>query len=780
MTALAIPTRALNTATFDVFTRRVRSGTPPEIGLLADEADDWSIDYELRFLKLKLAAWPNSGYAHLDYVSLAGDLEPIENNLGPRYWVDDQIRIKMYPPTFSSGAPIGVGTGTAGGDADELEASSPGVTVFEGVMSRQSFGVRATDQRDDEDTGIVCVDGPTIDNLDPEHLVRGRWVQDPGESPGTPYLIDSPYQPAVFNAGGLPNMMPTLPMTAHDGGIGLSAKLFTGDGDYRATYWTARDALVSLLAMWLYGHSTASGTAKKRSATLETLTAQALLDDAIEGARWTGLDAQLDDVSVQGLGVYDAMLKVCRAAGFEMSVTPSMGRPPAEVEGEEEPAAIDRLYQIKLWRSGAGPKTSIKLQPRPAHNAASGSAEDELKANNTSELSGLVDATRVRNHVIATGPVLIETTVTLKPLWSPDDVDDATIDRLLQFSVPGNTDAGTAYTDYAEKHIEGGAQFATYGHVGRLWGLDCTGQVAAEELGYASTPAAYVHDEDGFDWLTHLSIDNSTDALSVERAANHVTDDIRWSVRPRAALPLRRAGIGTPRQPYILRVSENGGSSWTELPSTSFKVHADRFAVYLQGIKNLATVNANTLAGDGAPADIDASWWYLISTGNLLFDLTCLVEADHAQRYDAKRQDGAGTLYSRAVIVASRAPTIYASPSSILNGSSWVKLDDGGYGDSTAGADREQQIQDLAERVRDAQAPLRVSLAAGTWLMDPALWQPGDRVTSIEGRGLGLRQTTPKGEQRSPSIVSVTLTGYPEDAQGVAINLQDEAMRRGV
>lgn len=775
MTALATPDRALNTAEFDIDVRAVRSGTPPELGLLGDSSTGWSADYELLFHKLKFAAWPNTGHARLGYISLAGTFEPVEENLLNRYWVDDQVRITMFPPTFSSGAPIGVGTGTAGGDGDaggvaEADASG-GVVIFEGAMQRQSFSIRATGDRDDEDTTIVAIDAPTLDNLDPAHLVRGRWVQDPADAAGTPLIIDGPFVPAVFNSGGRPNMMPTDPMTAHDGGIGLSAQLFTFDGDHRAEFWTPRKAIVSILTMWLYGHSTASGTAKTRSATLEVLTAQALLDDTMNAGRWNGLDAILPEVSVQGLGVFDALNKVCRAAGFQMSVTPPLGRRPAEVE---DAAAIDRLYQVRLWRVGNGPDGSVRLQARPAHDAASLSAAAELKANNTDTLTGLADAVPTRNHVIATGPVLVETTVELKPYWASGDVDGGSVVRRLQMMVPGNTTE-----QYHSRHVIGGDEFEDYGHVGRLWGVDCTGQFRSAGLGY-TTPAAYAHDADGFDWLAHLEIDGADD-LTVERTANGVTDPIAWTKRPRRPMPLTRPGLEHLERPYLLEVSEDGGSAWTVLPATAFDVLQDSFAIKIKDTHNLANVNADFFVNNAAPPEVSASWWGLIKTNNLRFRLTCLIEADHAQRFDATRQTGSGTLYTKATQVRSSAVTVYASPSSTLhNSASWAKIDDGGFGASTAGADREQLLQDLAERTRDERELIRLALSGATWLMDPAMVQVGDRVTSIEGRDLPLHQTSSSGEQRSPSVVSVTITGAPEGSQGISYDLSDESMRRGV
>ena len=776
MTALTLPTRALDTATFDVYTRQVRSGTPPELGTLDDAGTGgWALDYELRFRQLRFAAWPSSGFAQLDYIPLSGGFDPIEENLLNNYWIDDQVRIEMFPPVFSSGAPIGIATGTAGGDTDRGGGStSGGVMLFEGVLARQNFGVRATGSRDDEDTGLVAIDGPTIDNLDPAHVVRGRWVQDPGESAGTPYLIDAPQVPATFNAGGRPNMMPTLPMTGHDGGLGLSAQLFTFDGDYRADYWTARDAIVSTLVMWLYGHSTAGGTAKTRSATLETLTAKALLDDEIEGARWVGLDAILPETSVQGLSVYDAVAKICAAVGFEMPVPPPLGRRPPEADEEEEQVAPDRLYQVRLWRSGAGPDGSLRLQKRPPHSAASLTATQELKQNNVDQITGLVDATRSRNHCQATGPVLIETTVPLKPMWASADVSGAGLTARLQQMVLGNDTE-----QYTQRHVKDGSDFKTYGHVGRFWGVDCTGEFRAAGLGY-TTPSDLAHDADGFDWLGHLGIDGD-DALTAERTANNVADPIRWTNRPRKAMPLTRPGLVELKQPYILEVSEDGGTEWIELPAQSYKVHADRFTVQLTDIANLAMVNADTyIANAGSPA-IDASWWGLIKTNNLRFRLTCLVEADHASRYDATPVAGSGSLYPRTSLVRSSAVTVWSHPGSILNGgSTWVKIDDGGYGSSTAGADREQLLQDLAQRIQDKQSPLRISVSGGTWIMDPAMLQVGDRILGIAGRNLPFLQTTPSGEVRSPSVVGVTLTGALEGAQGISFDLADEAMRRGV
>lgn len=767
MTAFTAPSRILRSAEFQPYIQRVGSTPLPEIGLVNEtsQANGWKPDYQLRCLDLSYGVWPRSSVARFDHVSASGRLAPIEETLG-EYWLDDMVRLVGFFPLAGTSAAVDP---TSGGGGE-------GVVLFEGVLQRQSFRVQTAGGREDEGMQLVAIDGPTIDNLAPEHLIRGRWIQDLGQAEGTITLIDTPGVPAVFNRGGMPNMMSPDQFDVDDEAteLDLQASAFTFDGDYRAQYWTLRKALLSILVYWLYGRQ---GEPLTRSSTLEWYTYQALtgLDETAGGGaeRWTGLDAILPEVDVQGLGVYDALARVCAAGGFEMAIAPRLGRPAPTGDGV---VAADRLYEIRIWRAGGGPENTLKLRKRVDALVEDLPPEEELAQNNVNILSALRDATGVRNHVVAVGRTLLEVTVPLKPLWSPDDVSSATVNAELH----GKVEAGSAASEYTQRHTSKGSDFGDYGHVGRLWGIDCTGSFSAS--GYGSGDALYHHDPDGFDWLALLGIDGEDD-LTAARTAGGVTDPIAWTRRERRALPLNRPGTDHMLRPYRLEASEDGGETWTEINlGNALRVQRESFAVFLE-IPNLAEVNTKTFSGDVALASTaELSYWKLITTKALQFRLTCLIEADHAARYDALPGAGtSGTLHNRAIVVESDVVEVWSSPDSLLNdGSTWERIHDGGYSNSTAGADRSQNLEDLAKRVRDTQGLTRIALSAATWVMDPGTFAVGDTIPGIDGRSLGLGRAVEGGDRRSPSIIGWQMIGWPEQAQGIQIDIGDSSLRRGV
>lgn len=747
MSAFAVKTRSRPVAEFSVYVRRVRSGTPPEMGQIESATGGeggWVFDGALRVQSIRYLKGPNTATAAFHYVPLGSSDEPFEAAL-LRYSTDDQVRVVMYPPLAN---------------LDPQGGEAQGVTVFEGVLARNNFRVVRQENQDSETTTLTAIASPVFDNRSPDHFIRGRWVQDIGEVEGDDWLIDSPEVPAVFNHRGQPNMLPTDHMTADAGELDLQARMFTFDGHSLAEYWTVREALLAIIVKWVYGKE---GEPLTRSCTLEWLTYQALtgLDDA--GDRWTGLDDILPETDIHGLGPFEAIERVCNAAGFEMSNSLPMGRP--DPEDAIEP---DRLYQLRIWRSGAGPANTIKLMRRGTFRGLT--ADQALSQNNIKTMTGMIDATRVRNHVIATGPTLIEGSFICKPLWSATEVDGTAIGPQLRMEVNGQ-----AGNTYRQKHVAGvSSLFEDYKHVGRLWGIDCTGEFNQGDFGYDSE--AYGHDAGGFDFPGVLGIDG-TDALSTERAANNVTDPARWTKRNRLPRPLKRVGLEKIRNGMYLEVSEDSGGTWSYI-DVAWSLVSGLFAIMLN-VQDLAAVNAAWYQDKRDAPEVADSWWKLATIDEaLLFRLTCMVGADHATRHDAKRSLS-GTLYSRAALVETSIAQHWVSPSSALGGGSWAKLDTGDFGASTVGADRTPAIQDAAERARDRDEVLRLSLDAATWFMDPSLFQVGDSITAISGRNYPLGISSGNGSVRYPSIASVTMTCAGERDQGIAIDLTDDIMRRG-
>ncbi len=210
-----------------------------------------------------------------------------------------------------------------------------------------------------------------------------------------PWIVESPTLPAVFNAGGRPNRHATKTYAAtaaddEDAAV-LEGYAFTHDDDPLGKWWSVREAITATLVVWLYG---VLGASKARSVMLEAETLNALyfvtgeVGEAYAAmARWQGLDARCPEVSVQGLGVFDAIVAICEAGGFEMACEP--------VIDQAEP---DRRYQLRLWRKGSGPLVNFNLSKR---GQAPTDAEAALRANNISKLRGLRDTTPIRNEIFA-------------------------------------------------------------------------------------------------------------------------------------------------------------------------------------------------------------------------------------------------------------------------------------------------------------------------------------------------------------------------------------------
>ena len=769
MSAATTHPRITRATEYSIYTRPVRSGVPTEMGKLTSASsgeDGWVFAAPLRLREVRLQQGAAPGWATFDYLSLAG-IQPIESMLG-RYWADDQVRVIQHT------SPVGGDLLVEGIDEDDIvpgSAEPTGLVIFEGVLSRSSITAERSGDDEREEMSITAFAAPEIDNTHPDHTIRGRWIANPDGFANNMLLVDGPSVPPVFNAGGRANMHHLATLEASAGGMVMSASIFTADDDPNAKYWTVQDALLSLLVMWLFG----KGATLTRSVALESETFTALTTPAPSSDdRWLGLDARMPAVNVQGLGVFDAIQAVCSAVGYGMAIMPAAGR---ELP-DEASAAPDRLYELRLWRTGSGPSTVIKMMKRETF---SGVDEAEVLArNNVSMFEGMRDAADVRNRVVAVGRTYIEATFPLKPMWNASKVDAAEVT-----DQHGHRAIGAQGDSYHRQHTPDGDLYPTFGYVGRAWGLDCTGQLLDDLMGY-TTPALYALSAFGFDFPGFLGIDGS-DAISLERADRNVTDPIHWTRRTRQPLPLSRPTIEKLTRGMILEVTEDAGVSWTEI-DLKFRVIPGFFGIYLedQRLWNLATVNIKTFtesATQARPADLD-NWWTLIQTEQFQPRLTCRIEADHATRFDAPPESKGTTLYDRMAYLPTEIEETWAAPDSFFNATSqFVKINDTGYGSVTESADRSQTLQDVAERTRDAGEGLRLSATYDTWQMTLAPWRVGDRVLGIQGRNLSLATSAggaaSGGGLRYPTIVGVTLTAWPEKSQGIAVDLDDTAMRRG-
>jgi len=706
-----------------VLVKPVRSaaGSPNGSPVGSPTSGGFKHDWSLRCRGFSMVSGAAVGRAAFDFIPTDGTLPSFEKIVGQRYTTDDLVRV-VVPPIDHE---------VLGSD---LPASTEWLTVFEGVFDRIPFEVgMATGMREEERMDFIGVPLPVLDNVAPEHLIRGRWVAaDPTAASVTPAVVESMDLPAVFNFRGRPNMSAAEASSSVGGGKTLTAPVFTHDDDAAGKYWTVGQAIASILMMWGFGPTTAASLPRGFSLDAETLSA---LVSPPGGVRWDGLASVLPEVNVHGLGVLEAVDAVCDAAGFEMQVMPHYGLL----------AQYDRLYVLSINRSGGGPEAFFRLQPR----GTLGQDHAEILRNNSiSRIRGVLDASRVRNEVMTVGRSYIEAAVELRPLWLPDDATEDVTEP-----------------DYALRHVSGGDNYGDYRQVGRAWGVDCTGEF--EPLGYDSGP--YQHDDGGFDWVAALDLDGGT--LAADRQANGVADPIVWTRRLRHLLPIKRAASQAAGVDYIVEVSEDGGGSWSVVP-IAVTTMRQQCGVILH-IDDLSKVSVASLRDDSVPT-LDESWWGLMfpesDDPQFAVRVTCCVSADHAALAIAPRQASSGSVYPRRAMTRTPAEEVWAAPGSLLNETNdLVQVQ--GWG---SGADAERLPPlDVAERARDARETATLAASAETWNMDFHLWTLGDRVSQLAGRNFNFALGA--NDPRRPSIVGIHVTLSPEGRQGVRLDLSDRS-----
>lgn len=694
-----------------VYVRRVRSTPPPT----AASAEGFAYEPRLRCRSVDMVSGPQVGQAVVDYVPLDGQLPTFGDVLG-EIRSGDQILVSVGP-------------------VDHPLLAVPETMVFLGAVVRTDFGAAANGVQEDEGVSFICWPLAIFDDQGADHVVSGRWTAiNPREAGSSVKVIESPDLPAAPNFDGRPNCASAARLTTQLGEV----RVFTHDDDADGTYWTAREFLWSLLGHWLYGVD----EELPRSVAIEDQTLAALRDGG-SGDRWAGLDEQLPEVSVHGLGVLQAVDRVCRAIGYEMHVMLSY-----------DPAA-DRPYLLSLNRLGHGPDVTVKLQQRGQVGAEPLTV---LRRNHVSVIEGTRDASGLRNEVQLVGRAYVEASLVCKPLWDPA--------------------AALAHDDdrYAARHVQGGAEYAEYGHVGRLWGVACTGR----EPGYSS--GVYAHPAAGFDFVSELGLAADGSAVVSHRQAQGLPGGIDWTRRVRPMLPLRRPDAAVLGDDYVIEVSENGGGQWTAVPTLTARTQRGLCGIRLTGIEDLAAVNLATIGSDG-PSEIDPadSWWAMIASGDLLLRVTCLIPADHAAGAIATRRPGTSSLYPTRVVERTRSEEVWAAPQSYFNDSStWVRVRGYGVGDGSADP---APVQEQASRRRDALESERVRAGLGTWLMDFTRWRLGDRVTRIEGRNFDLRSSTgTTGAYPSVTGIRLQLAGRGEQAaagQSLRIDLTDASILGG-
>jgi len=711
------------------YVRRAATGPLPTDDPLpaVGPAGNWTPAPQLVLEQLTWQTGAEPARAVIGYQPTGESDAAVEDQLAA-FSVDDQVQVVWFD----------------GADrlAEQPDPADPaaGRVIFEGVLGRHNFNLQSA--REQVIYGAIGL--PHVDRVHPLRQIAGRWMLDDDDL----VLIESPQLPPVLNLDGRPNCNPTVPISSPDG---LSAPTWThDDDDPNGQRWTVRRALQSIWVRYfagVAGQPAVFGGPVGRFVGLDADT-QAALFGTTTDAPYNGLDAVLPEVSLVGTDALEAMALVCGAGGFSMGV-----------DCVASPAAGNRRYQLRLWGAGQGRARGLDVAPR---RTTYNNPEQFYAMNNASTLTGQVDATETINDVTVIAGQQIEARLELKPLWSPDDVSDATINGTLQ---DPDSDG-----EYARRHVAGGEEFDQYGHVGRVWGLDCRGGFDGYSTG------DYQQDANGTDFLALLGLDGvvgnpialERQLLGVERRA------IAWTRRIRTPQPLTAPKAVARGVAGVLEVSEDGGSTWSPV-SLSYQTLGTNYGVVLTdaALGNLAAVNLDTLGSEQVPP-VDESWWALIDSGQLRFRLTAGIPADHGAIVHASANSRALSLYGRGQVVYDGGTEAWLSPDvpDWLNAtSSWVKV--AGAGTTAASGDLssyQTALLSAAEARRDALQIGPVPVVATTPLVDLDRYRLGDVIRQVRGRQIVLGSAA-TGD-RYPEIVKLRLQMLAHERGGPSLRIE--------
>jgi hypothetical protein len=163
-------------------------------------------------------------------------------------------------------------------------------------------------------------------------------------------------------------------------------------------------------------------------------------------------------------------------------------------------------------------------------------------------------------------------------------------------------------------------------------------------------------------------------------------------------------------------------------------------------------------------ADPGESWWDLIRSRQLLFEIVAVVEADHAAVGAAPAATGSLMNYDLAQVLYSRQDEVWVQANTPGNTSgNWVR-------DSVSAPSG--ALASSAAAVRDARNRGRFSAALSSPLFRGLDGCVGKRVPLIAGRNLVLGSAD---AATGPLVVSQSYElGPPESGQSVRLNLDDD------
>ncbi|MBI1369043.1 MAG: hypothetical protein GC162_10365 [Planctomycetes bacterium] len=736
-----ITSRIIRPVKHRVYTRRLRQ---TRRAFMNGEHGSWTFDPALQCDFVRIEAGAGNHVAQLKYIPEDKANATLERMLAI-YSTDDQVKVVVDPvndPGVKQTGPFASGTS--------------GIVLFEGVMHTQNQSIQ-TGESGGEFLTFTSRAMPYMDNRLYWRQIFGRWMKT-GSQVG---MIETPDLPAVFNFRGRPNRHGSETIYAQVAQMKqtLTAPLWTHDDDPKAQPWTAREAIASILVERVFGDQYL-GFHLPRTIDVDYLVVEQLNMTADQAGkrsdRFHGLDDQLPEVNVQGLGAIDALNKVCDAAGFLMTVEC------LQDDSTGETGFSDRRYWLSIGRKRTGNVFYFDLAKTGSSFA---SADSLTRANNVGRYMGIKDSSEIITQVMAVAPCYIEARFDLKPLWSPAQIDTTT--PTAEYAQTKKVETDT--TGYHAKYVLGGVLNQNYAHVGRLWGIDCVGGFK----GYETSTPAYAHDPDGFDFVAALGL-NDPDATPVARRTNAgIIEPIKWTKRLRHILTLRSPLARAYGILLWLEVSEDAGENWLRC-NADITTLRDFFGIRFN-LQNLAAVNNNYLRTKVALTDVSKSWWALILSGDLRFRITCSIIADHAYRADAKSKAGVGTVYPMTQWSSVNMEQTWVAPNTLFNTDEkkWLEIaarvTDGG--DELKTGKSLQQIADERQALlRDA----RFSFHADTAIMNFQQYHLGDRIGGIRGRNISFN-TSSSTPPVYPDVVGITYNLGEKD-QSIELSLDDHRL----
>lgn len=739
---MALPTR--KQLSHEVWIRR------PSPDALYDNGgeDGWELDLNLRCDWIRHEVGPLVGVAQFTYIPLDPDhdAQAFEEIL-KLYTTDDQVRVVVHPHDDEL-------TG------QDLEGFSK-QRRFEGRLVKPAFDVQAQGVRSHEIVTFTATAITQLDNESTDHLITGRWLAHPDEADKT-LLMDGYVLPAVFNFRGMPNRDPVNLITAP--WLNVAAYAFTND-DGGGEYWSVAQALLAIMVQWLSGINQPASPwnlrALPRTIFIEQATVDALTDAANDSPadRWVGLHDQLPEVNVHGLGLLDAIDRICQASDFQFACAPL-------------DISLQFPYELRIWRRHTGPLVYPGLAKRGTSYPGSDPFEDALAENDVSTIVGMVDRSEIANEVIAVGRTFVEARFYLLPAWNASRVDAAAADSSMQTVTPELL----AGTGYHAKHVVGGSLFTDNMDVGRHWIFPHL----AFDNGYDSQQ--YDTTNTPLNFLEVLGFRDEAVGPGLEWIQMGNDRPIVWIDRIRHPLPLVNEWARSSGREWIIEVSEDGGLTREFCP---YKVRSlpNWLGIELD-VPNLAAVNNATLS-TGIVPPIEKSWWALIKNEQLIFWITCAIEADHGTRFVAKRRATSGSQYRLGRIELLPIDDYWLAPDHFYSdkfGDKWTKITvgtDGATSGSSSGAgsvDPGLSVRAAAERRRDALEDGVVSATLRTWVMDLDKYKLGDLVGGIRGRDVSFAINLGSA-RRYPNIVGITIR--LGDDQSIELSLDDHRFAAG-